>query len=335
MASLSLPACSHLLNARATSTLIMSSYSLKTQRKYRAAVLSFFRWWLSNYPSDPPSRSNIDMYLSDYMGHLHSNGHGKAEASCCLSGLDMFFPGITSSLHSSKRALKGYMRLFPSVSKPPLPWPVCVVIAAWLAFNDRYSMGLAVLISFDGYLRKEEVLQLRYEDIAIGSDPRLGVISDGVDGKSLADDRVHIHIRNAKTGRFQGIEIRDPHVRLLVREYRQQHHHGQRLFTFSGSSYHRWFKRACFNLDLTSDYSLHCLRHGGATRDYLDGVPINDVMLRGRWVGIKSATRYIQTGRQLMMLNSVSPVIDKIGRVILPSLYQFMLAVRRIIQQHH
>lgn len=323
---------SHLLNASATSALIMASYSIKTQRKYRAAVLSFFRWWHSHYIFDPPTWSNVDSYLADYMGYLHFNGYGKAEASCCLSGLDMFFPGITSCLHSSKRALKGYMRLIPSVSKPPLPWPVCAVIAAWLAFNDQYSMGLAVLISFDGYLRKEEVLQLRYEDIAIGSDPRLGIVSDS---SSLTDDRVHIHIRNAKTGRFQGIEIRNPHVRLLVSEYRRQHYHGQRLFSFSGSSYHRWFKRACFNLELSSDYSLHCLRHGGATRDYLNGVPINDVMLRGRWVGMKSATRYIQMGRQLMMLNSVSPVIDKIGRAILPSLSQFMLAVRRISQHHH
>lgn len=272
---------------------------------------------MQHYPLDPPSHDNLDLYLCDYFGYLHSNGYGKAEASSCFSGLPMFYPGITSSLHSSKLALRGYHRLTPSVSKPPLPWPVCVVIAAWLAYQGRYAMALAVLVSFDGYLRKEELLQLLYEDVAIGS-------------KHSPDDRVHIHIRNAKTGRFQGVEIRDPHVRFLINEFRQHHHHGQRLFPFSGSSYHRWFKRACFNLGLSSEYSLHCLRHGGATRDYLNGIPINDVLIRGRWAGMKSSTRYIQMGRQLMMLNSVPPAVDKFGRVFLPCLSQTMLILRRL-----
>jgi hypothetical protein len=41
----------------------------------------------------------------------------------------------------------------------------------------------------------------------------------------------------------------------------------------------------------------HSLRHGGATHDYLKGMPFDDVMVRGRWAVTKSAVHYIQQGR--------------------------------------
>ena len=305
----------------------LGAYSQATQLKYTKAVHRFIQWWCIRYSSfDHLSRSNLDWYISEYILYLYTHGWGKAEAACVFSGFDMLIPGIKVDMHRSKRSLRGFMRLSPSQSKPPMPWPVCAVVALWLAFNGQYPMGLAVLVSFDGYLRRSEALKLRFEDIAVGADPRLGLTEE----KSNCNDRVHIHIRVAKTGSYQGIEIRDPHVRELVKQYIKEIQPGQRLFPFSSSTYHRWFKNACSSLGLSDQYSPHCLRHGGATRDYLNNMPINDVMVRGRWAALKSASHYIQMGRQLMMLNQVPRHIDICGRTILTSLYHFMIGVRRI-----
>lgn len=45
----------------------------------------------------------------------------------------------------------------------------------------------------------------------------------------------------------------------------------------------------------------HSLRHGGATRLHLQGVPLEDIMLRGRWAASKSARTYIQSSRAVLM----------------------------------
>lgn len=76
------------------------------------------------------------------------------------------------------------------------------------------------------------------------------------------------------------------------------------------------FHKACKGLQLIDHYVHHSLRHGGATRDYLNGMPIADVMVRGRWAAHKSAVHYIQSGRQLMMLQSIPPWLDDVGRYI-------------------
>jgi hypothetical protein len=43
------------------------------------------------------------------------------------------------------------------------------------------------------------------------------------------------------------------------------------------------------------------LRHGGATRLHLKGVPLEDIMMRGRWASAKSARIYVQASRAVLM----------------------------------
>src|SRR5690349_2648427 len=44
-----------------------------------------------------------------------------------------------------------------------------------------------------------------------------------------------------------------------------------------------FFKSTCAALGLSERYVPHSLRHGGATRLHLQGVSIEDILLRGRW----------------------------------------------------
>ena len=192
-----------------------------------------------------------------------------------------------------------------------MPYTVAVAVAAWLAVNHRkhgFAMAVAVVLSFDCYLRTGELLGLIYEDIATGRDSRLGL-----DDR----DRVHIHLRHTKTGAHKGVEVRDAQVKQLLLMVKRRCKPGQHLFPWHRSTHLKWFKAACADLNLSSDYVHHSLRHGGATRDYLNGISIADVMVRGRWAANKSAVHYIQQGRQLMMLHDVPKLVDKLGRYAL------------------
>jgi Phage integrase family len=203
-----------------------------------------------------------------------------------------------------------------SVARPPMPWTVAAAVAAWLAAQKKAAMAIGVLLSFECYLRSGELLRLITTDFASGGDARLGLKDN---------QRMHIHLRRTKTGRHQGVEVRDQQVMQLVQWLLARTKHGQRVFNYHASTYRRWFHRACAALSLSPDYVPHSLRHGGATRDYLNGVPIADVMVRGRWAATKSATHYIQQGRQLMMLQSVPSYVDAIGQLATNHLYQTIL----------
>ena len=49
------------------------------------------------------------------------------------------------------------------------------------------------------------------------------------------------------------------------------------------------------------EYVPHSLRHGGATRLFLLHVPLEDIMMRGRWASSKSARLYVQSSRAMLM----------------------------------
>ena len=71
-------------------------------------------------------------------------------------------------------------------------------------------------------------------------------------------------------------------------------------------------------------FTPHCLRHGGATEDYLKGVPIDHIVHKGRWASVKSANRYIQAGRSLLLgahlpkavMSMARPLIDDPGIIV-------------------
>jgi integrase len=293
------------------SPLLFGSYSKDTQAKYIAAVTAF-ALWCESLAILPRSSRELDIHLSNYMADLWFTGKGKNAATCTFYGLDMFMPGIRHKLPVSLRSIRGFSRLCPSVPHPPLPWTVATAIAAWLAVNrksNRLAFAVGIVLSFDCYLRTGELLGLLYEDIAVGRDPRLGIPATGDD-----KCRVHVHLRQTKTGSHKGVEVRDDQVKRLLLMLRKDSKPGERLFPWHRTTHLKWFHQACSALKLSPDYVHHSLRHGGATRDYLAGMPIADVMVRGRWAATKSAVHYIQQGRQLMMLQSVTPLVDELGR---------------------
>jgi hypothetical protein len=287
--------------------LMLSCVTHATQAKYLKAV-DRFADWCATCGVDVRSAALLDYHMARYMVRLWNDGYGKAEATAVFYGLDMLVPGMKYKLPWAARCLRGFCRLCPSTPWPPLPYPATVAISGWLAVNaahHRLAMAVSVLLSFDCYLRAGELLGIYYEDVATGSDRRVGL---------KESDRVHIHLRVTKTGEHKGVEVQCSQVKQLLLQVKRAAKPGDRLFPWSRSTHSTWFKKACADLCLSPDYVHHSLRHGGATRDYLNGMTIGDIMVRGRWVASKSATHYIQQGRQLLMMHEIPLIVDRFGR---------------------
>ncbi len=115
-----------------------------------------------------------------------------------------------------------------------------------------------------------------------------------------------LRIRKAKTGKNQTVRVFNPEVRLVVRRLLRATPPGHRLFPFSPATFRAALHRVCAELQLSSSYTPHSLRHGGATYWHNTlGRSMEDIMHRGRWASSKSARIYVQQGPAVWMAQSV------------------------------
>ncbi len=289
--------------------LVTAAFAPATQKKYGTAVDEFLTWLLSHgLDSDDPSV--IDEILTDYLHDLYLDGGGKGKAQDTIFGLMAFSPQLKGRLHLSLLALRGWQKLQPVVSYPPLSAELCVAVAVKLAFSGHWRAGVGVLLAFDCFLRVGELTSLKCEDVADSKDPR---VSSSFKGMSL-------RLRSTKTGPNQWVEVSDARVQTLLRTILSTRRPSDSLLGLSAERFRRLFKSSCSALGLSPRYVPHSLRHGGATSCHLQGMSIEQILLRGRWASSKTAKRYIQSGRAMLLSMETPATLVPILPVLLANL---------------
>jgi hypothetical protein len=113
--------------------------------------------------------------------------------------------------------------------------------------------------------------------------------------KSLPESsRVYIRLANTKRGRNRCVDVLDAGMAELLRAVVQGAKPGARLFPFSAATCNASLKAMCVKLGVPAVYTMHSMRHGGATKLYVEQWPVMDIMFRGRWKASDSADNYIQ-----------------------------------------
>lgn len=306
--------------------LIDAAYAPATLKKYNTAVNLFLSSCLA-LREDPSSASDFDQVLHAFITDLYTSGGHKSTASDLLYGLLRLLPELKGRLPLSSLALKGWSRLSPAVSYPPLTWDLVCLISFRLAASRLWALAVGTLLAFDCLLRVSELVGLRVEDVADSGDPRVGTRFSGM----------ALRLRHTKTGPNQWVIVRSPAVVALVRMLLQDSKAasgGALLFPVSSDVFRRRFKKACAQLGLSDSYVPHSLRHGGATALFIAGEGIEDIMLRGRWASNKSARRYIQAGPSLLLQQRVPPTSAALASDIAPHIRQLLSLLHAQSQRH-
>jgi len=283
----------------ASSRLLVATLAPSTVKKYDFNTEQFLQWMVDNghHPTTVP---HLDSLLAQYLDYIYERGFGLGAANSTVFGLELLYPGVCDQLPMSKKMLKGFKKLKPSTSHPPLTWPVTCVIALDMIKKGHFLAGVATLLAFDSYLRISEFTNLYREDIALGSDVRIGA------GRP---DRMYLRLRKTKTGPEQGVEVLNPDVKALLSIVIKRVPVGGKVFPYEDAQYRVLFHRVCDDLKLPRDYVPHSLRHGGATYGYLTDMSFVDIQVRGRWSSLKSCLCYVQTCRQALISRSFPPSI--------------------------
>lgn len=315
--------------------LLRRAFAKSTRQQYGRDLHRFLKW--SRFSAEELARladprhgdiSVVDELVCEYMHMLYDQTHGRSgfsAASNALYGLiGLICPKAKGRLPLSSRALLGWSKAAKASKgvgkqRPPLTRFGVFAAAEWLWKNNRIAAGVAVLAAFGAYLRIDEVFRLRIRHVLLDN-------TCGED-TNLAGFR----IKKAKTGREQFAGIQDFRIAHIIRRYLKhvrkclKHSEGHtpddrkvgrlKLFQLSKKDMRQALREAVQAIGITNrGLVFHSLRHGAATQDTIDGVPITEVMRRGRWVSSKSAQNYIKQCKTMGLKQVLPDAVIRRGK---------------------
>jgi hypothetical protein len=323
--------------------LLSAALAPRTVATYTAAARRFLAWVqeVNAAPLDDElfDDDDLDQVLVEYFHDMFDRGFGKSIGSQTISALCHFMPTLRTRLFDAHLAVRGWNRLKPTVSHPPISWPLACLVAVQMYRHgeDWYADAVGVLVAFMGLLRVGELVGLRREHVCDSRDP------DQIDLHDVNMDGAVLVLPNTKTGgrknqlqqvvlnaRLAGVApVRD--LLFGLRNRTAQHQH---IFPSSARLFRRRFEHAVRELRLPARYVPHSLRHGGATYLLLHGTNIEDVMIKGRWAVSKSARTYLQAGRASLLVQGVPPAIAAAAATVAGDVRSALTLVREQHAQH-
>ena len=264
--------------------LLKSSVGPRTWGRYKSALRRFMAFLDERRVREVGNLEELDRCIMDFFGVLLSEGGSRALAVDVRSAILVILPNARWGLNGSRRVLRGWTKLCPVNQKAPIPWELYQLVLKLFREKGNKEAEWMTMACFEGYLRVSEAAGVLMGDVVIREDH--GVIA----------------LPKTKTGLNQSILIREGPWLALTRSLWRRRKGDSKLVNMSASSYRNIFRRALATLGVQpGTFTPHSLRHGGATDDFIQGIPMADIIVRGRWAFAKNASRYIQQGRALLL----------------------------------
>lgn len=282
--------------------------------RYHTHTTAFLSWLQANHGPPAPillRPALLGGLLERYIQHLWGTRAPRSHATNAVFGLSFFFSFCRDALAGPRRLLKGWECLEPSARRPPIPFTVVQLLALRWAAQARHDLAIGVLLAFECYLRPSELCDIYLADISWARTVRHGETFAG-----------SIALRTTKTGANMEVLLRANHTTTLLQGYIRTkssqpgtEKRSDRLFAFSTDQFRARMSDLLEIFGLSYlHFTLHCLRHGGATRDRKLGLSMLEIQDRGRWAQLKSCQRYVQIWSSLAIQMQLPPHIDNLLR---------------------
>lgn len=278
--------------------------------------------------------TQLDRSLEAFAEDQFLAGESKYTTTCALQNCNIEYPQWPTSARTNysltKSAKKGWNNIEPGMSRDPCPFEVAMWISYDMVMRGFVSCAAAVVMAFDTYLRPGKVCELVFSNVV---PPSKGV------SKRYHQWTLLLHPQElrepSKVGQYNdsltvGSSDRNWIGQVLGRIY-ATHTGGPKtpLFGITLGEFEKQFSLSVKNLQIESlKLTPHCLRHGGASHDYLAGLrTLQDIQQRGCWASYDSVKRYAKHGRLTKQLNLLSPKQQNAAK-------QAALELPRILLQH-
>ena len=270
----------------------------KTRLRYEKAVAQVLP--ILESLDDP---SSLDSVLCDWIEVEWAKGGSLNDIADTLSGLHFFWPEIKGRLREAWRFFKSWRRIESPVRATPLTVSLVRAFVALAVQEERIAFALLIGLGFHCLLRTGELLALRFGDIDFHDE--VGVLSLRTSKSGL------------RTGAMEAVAIREPLVLQLLATFFDitPHFPGGPLWPHSAQVFREQFRKYCkfFHVDHLN-YKPYSLRRGGATLLLQFNVPLEIILVRGRWRSVAVARLYLEDGlAQLPSLRLPRPHQDQVS----------------------
>eukprot|EP00899_Mesostigma_viride_P024406 jgi/Mesvir1/514/Mv11377-RA.1 len=270
--------------------LLEATVQPSTLAAYHRALRAYVEY---GQPLAPVAKTEAEGVFCEWLVSVYEEGGSRTMVVRALCGLQLYFPNEIKGWYEARRLLAGWARRVPVQSPHPVPWQLLYLVANILRAQGSILAACCCIIVFQQYLRIGEAFKLRVGDVALRGDFRLGPSNQGA-----------LLLRDPKTakGQAQAVVVVEPLSLTLLGALCAGRAHEELLF--GALSYSRFLRRwhaAWDLLGLRGMFSPYSMRHGGATHDYLRGVPIADIQKRGRWRQFSSVDHYVGLHRALQV----------------------------------
>ena len=226
-------------------------------------------------------------------------------------GLVHMFPEWRSELPISLRALHSWEKFQETWEGGPASIDTIYFVASEAVRRGFPDEGLAFLLAYDCYLREQDWLQLRAEDVHVSMRDSKDPFSRKV---AILLGRRH-RGESVKTGQEQGVAVDDPVVAALIAHRVSGLRPDDKVFDTSAVKAGRVWREILADHNLSWVGPMHTLRHSGPSHDCLNKRrSIAEIQRRGRWSQAKSMARYSKPHALIIHESRVPKVIRARGR---------------------
>ena len=165
-------------------------------------------------------------------------------------------------------------------------------------------------LAADAYLREQDLIQLRVEDVIINEETEVSTILLGRSSRG----------ETCKGGRDQGAVMDNPWSTQILKRRCKGKTGKVKVFTITAHRYRKLWQWAAKQVtgDPHAAGTPHSARHTGASRDLTEGYRnLEEVMKRGRWKALNSVHRYAKPHAWYAAQAQLSPDERTRGREIL------------------
>ena len=294
---------------------------------YRQEAREFLEYRIRQRLAFRTNRQKVEAVIS-YLNHGFTEGWDYAKASKAFSVLKEALPQVsvasTGLWERARRCLRGWQRLDPGCTLPPLAWELLALIVMTILEYDggalRHEAALALLTMFACYFRPTEGTEIREEDLAL----------------SLTNEDHHaLNLHPGHRAEQSKVGLSDETIALDCKELPQlgaalahlrQGKPKQRLFRISKDQLRAYWKRALLRLGLQHlKLQLYSIRHCGPSHDRRRKYrSVAEVKRRGRWASDKSMARYEAHARVVQEFQKLSVDIQTRARAAVKRVKEYV-----------
>lgn len=256
----------------------------KTRARYTAAVSK-----LLPFLESQPDLKDLDHVISEWVEREWVKGSPLCHIADALTGLHHFWPEIKGHIKEAWRLFKSWRRIETPARAPPLTTLLARAIIGKAVLDNELAFATLVAVGFHALLRTGELLSLEYRDIEINTTCAIHSLRNTKSGQ--------------RTGTLEAVAVRDSLTLQLLQTLIavQQRSRFQKLWPHSGQLFRVTFRKFCSFFRVAHLlFKPYSLRRGGATWLLQSGVPMDSIMLRGRWKSLQVGRLYLTDALALL-----------------------------------